>query len=163
MKKWILLTFALLLCLSACTPQPAPTTTALQAPEKLDMEQVYTRIIKDLSMPEMMLLGADQMLDYCGIQSADCRQAVVSICADGLRTDEIWLIEAVDADALARLKTAAENRLQQKADESKSYSPEQYAVVQKAQTISSGNYLAVLVSPDVDAMAAAFRAAANTN
>ena len=92
------------------------------------------------------------MLNFCGIHAEDCAQAVVATCVDGLRTDELWLIEAADEAALENLKTLAETRLKQKGEESISYSPEQYAVVEKAQVIANGLYLAVIVSPDVDAL-----------
>ena len=98
-------------------------------------------------------------MNFLGIDTADCKQYVVMICADGMRTDEVWLIEAKDADALARLTELAENRLSSKADETVSYAPDQYLVVEKAHLLTNGNYLALLVSPEVDAMKAGFEAA----
>ena len=83
-----------------------------------------------------------------------------AICSDSLRTDEIWLIEAVDAEALQRIQTLAENRLTAKAEESITYSPEQYAIVQKAVVVTQGNYFALLVSPEVEALETLFRNAA---
>ena len=109
-------------------------------------------------MPEMILIeDADMRLNLMGIQEGDCSQVVTAVCADGLRTDEIWLIEANDAEALARIQNAAQVRLHAKDEESISYSPEQNAVVKKAEMLTCGNYFALLVSPDVEAMAELFR------
>ena len=89
-----------------------------------------------------------------------CKQAKVAVCFDGLRADEIWLIEAADASALEELKSLAEGRLERKGEESITYSPEQYKVVEAAQVITAGNYLAVIVSPDAQALADIFNQAA---
>ena len=114
----------------------------------VDVQKVYNDCID--RMNEMVPLDADMMLDFCGIKAEDCVKAFVAISSDGLLTDEIWLIEAVNADAAQRLLNQADNRLEAKAEESQSYSPVQYAVVQKAQVIRTGNYIAVLVAPNVD-------------
>ncbi len=114
----------------------------------VDLDKVYSDCSKE--MPEMIALDADMMLNYCGIKAEDCKKSLVYICSDSLLTDEIWLIEATDADALARIKDLAESRLEAKGEESITYSPVQYEVVQKAKTVTAGNYFALLVSPDVD-------------
>ena len=57
-----------------------------------------------------------------------------------------------------KLKQMAQNRLTAKDEESVTYSPEQNAVVKKAVLETYGNYLVMIVSPDVETIAAAFRA-----
>lgn len=146
-----LLVLLCLLSLAACgkdAPAKTPTVT--------DMNQMYEKIQQAVTMPEMLKLDASMMLDYCGIRQEDVKQAVVAICADSLRTDEIWLLEAVDADTAQRLVELANKRLTKKGEESITYSPEQYAVVEKAQLVQMGNYIALLVSPDSVAMADVF-------
>lgn len=167
MKKicLFLLIAALLLSVTACgdTATEATETTAQSADSaavpaaSVDMQTLYDTMVSQ--MPEMILLNEAMMLNFCGIAAEDCTQAVVATCADGLRTDELWLIEAADEAALENLKALAETRLKQKGEESISYSPEQYAVVEKAQVITSGLYLAVIVSPDVDALAETYHGA----
>ena len=112
-------------------------------------------------MPEMLVMDETMMLNFCGIEAEMCNQAVVAVCFDGLRADEIWLIEAKDADALEQRQTLANSRLERKGEESITYSPEQYEVVQKAEVITAGNYLAVIVSPDVQTLVEIFNEAAN--
>lgn len=160
MKKMIctLLACLLTLNLAACISAP-DTTTGDSGLETLDMAKVYTDITKGVDMPEMILLDADTTLDLTGVQAENCKQCVVYICADGLRTDEIWLIEAADDAAMAGLRSLVDARLEAKAAESKTYSPEQYAIVQAAQTFYYGQYLALLVSPEVETLADNFSAA----
>lgn len=158
MKRFatILLAAAMLLSLCACGGQETPETTAAPTeapttePVPVDLARVYDTVSGQ--MPEMILLDETMMMNFLGIAAEDCAVAVVATCADGLRTDEIWLIEAADEAALERLKTLAETRLRLKGEESITYSPEQYAVVQKAELITSGLYLALVVSPDVDTL-----------
>ena len=155
MKKLIcvLLSLVLLLGIAGCQSEAV----------EMDMQAVYEEISQSIELPQMLELDASLMLDYCGIKAADVKQAVVVICADSLRTDEIWLLEATDADAASRLMSLAEKRLKKKGEESITYSPEQYKVVEKAQLIQAGNCIALLVSPDAEAMAQVFNQAAGKN
>lgn len=151
MKKLIALLLAVLtLCLAGCGGKE-------QAVE-MDVQAVYESMEGDL--PEMLVMDEAMMLNFCGIKPEQCKQVVVAVCSDGLRADEVWLIEAADEAALKELEALAEGRLTRKGEESITYSPEQYEVVKKAEVITAGNYLAVLVSPDVDALVKIFDEAA---
>ena len=150
MKKIIALLLCLMMALSltACggdTPDSPNTSTDAVA---VDVEKLYNDCIA--KMNEMVPLDADMMLDFCGIQAGDCVKACVAISADGLLTDEIWVIEVVNEEAAQRILDQADKRLKAKAEESITYSPVQYAVVQKAQVLRTGNYIAMLVAPNVD-------------
>lgn len=156
----MILTACMLLCLVACgAKSPAETQNATEdalstaqtsAKEPANMEKLYE--LMAAQMPEMIRMDETTMLNFCGIQAEDCVQVVAAICADGLITDEVWLIEAKDQEALGRLKALAETRLQMKGEESITYSPEQYAVVQEAKVLTKDLYMALIVSPDVDTL-----------
>ena len=61
--------------------------------KEVNMEELYQQLLD--TMPEMILIeDADMRLNLMGIQEGDCVQVVTAVCADGLRTDEVWLIEA---------------------------------------------------------------------
>jgi hypothetical protein len=126
---------------------------------ELDLQAIYDSMIAVENMPEMLPLEADMQMNFCGIDANDCVTSLVSICANSLRADEIWLIEAKDEAALEKLQALAEARIQAKDEETVSYNPEQNAVVRNAQVFTEGNYLFLLVSPDVDALKAQVEAA----
>ena len=150
MKKILaaLLIITLLLSVCACGPSEE---------KYVDLTLLYADFQKTL--PEMMLLNEDTMLNFLGIDTEDCAQVIVALCENGLKTDEIWLIQAKDSDAMDRLTAMANSRITAKKDETLNYSPEQFAVVEKAVIINQGLYLAVIVSPDVDTLKSAFEAA----
>lgn len=162
MKKLFcaILACMMLLSLTACGDNGNTTGGANNTPLELNLSEIYTTITKDAQMPEMMQLETDMLLDLFGIRAEYCNQAVVYMCVNSLRADEIWLLEAKDAESLAALKNLAQARLDQKDAESVTYSPEQNAVVKAAQVIEAGNYFVMIVSPDAAAIAGAFRTAA---
>ena len=143
MKKLIVLILAavMLLSITACGGAEA---------KSVDLQQIYSSY--ESTLPAMMVLDEGTMMNFLGISAEDCTQVVAAICADGLRADEVWLIEAVSAEAAARLEGLAKNRIQQKDDESVNYSPEQNAIVKKSLVKVAGNYVFFICSPEVEAM-----------
>ena len=167
--KCFLLAILMLVMLCGCSGEAAPAETTAPAAQEtvapteaavLNMQELYDAMTGIEGAPEMVALDADMQLNFCGINPADCLQSNVAICGNSLRTDEIWLIEAVDEAALERIRAMAEARLTAKGEESITYSPEQYAIVQDAQIFTQGNYFALIVSPDVDALSEIFCSAA---
>lgn len=149
--KRILALLAAVLLLCGCGAQADNTD---KTPVAVDMAALYTKL-EGLGLPNMVEVGADMQLSLYGIESTDVVSAKVAISDDGLLADEVWLIEAVSAEAAARLESLAKNRIQQKDDESVTYSPEQNAVVKKSYLAVEGNYLFFICSPQVEAMTAA--------
>lgn len=122
-----------------------------KAPAEVNVTTLYTQL-EGLGLPAMVDVGPDMMLSLYGIEEADVKQAKVAISDDGLRADEVWLLEAVSADAAKKLEGLVKNRIQQKDDESITYSPEQNAIVKKSYTEVAGNYVFFICSPEVEAM-----------
>ena len=147
----ILLCAVLLLSMAACGGEPAPEK------KNVDLNAVYESF--GASLPEMWVLDKDMMLNMFGIKAEDCTQVITAIVSTGLNVDEVWLIEAKDAAALEQLKALAESRMKAKADETVDYLPDQYVFVEKGVILTEGLYLALIVSPDVDNLKAAFEAA----
>ena len=110
MKRLIALLLAvLMLCLAGCGGKDSG------ADVQMDVQAVYDSMVPVL--PEMLPMDEMMMLNFCGIEASMCEKAVVSVCFDGLRADEIWLIEAKDAASLENLKNLAQSRLNRKGEE----------------------------------------------
>lgn len=145
----LLLLAAMVLTLAACGSK---TVT-------IDLDAVYKTA--ETKLPTMLPLDTTGQLNFMGVKAEDCEKSIVAICGDGsLRADEIWLIKAKDKDALARIQKLADTRLKAKAEETESYVPDQYTVVKAAVTVTRDLYFAMIVSPEAEAIKAAFEAAA---
>lgn len=152
MKKILSLMLALSLALSlaACGGKAEEAAS-------VDVNALYESYSQ--YMPDMFYPDEATLLNFLGISAEDCAQYKIAICAEGMRTDEIWLIEAKDEASLENLRQLAQTRIEAKLDETVSYAPDQYVVVEEAELLVHGLYLALLISPDVDALKAGFEAA----
>ena len=149
--------FAMILCAAMLLGMTACGSEAAPAQKSVDLNALYESF--GPSLPEMWVLDEEMMLNMYGIKAEDCTQVITAIVSTGLAADEVWLIEAKDADALARLKALAESRMTAKAEETVNYLPDQYVFVEKGVILTEGLYLALLVSPDVDTLKASFESA----
>lgn len=147
---------ALVVTLAACGGEKAPKSVQMQA------QEVYTQLSEKAVKSAMLKLNESLLLDLCGIRSEDVKQAVVAICEDSLLTDEVWVVEATDEAAAQRIIELAKNRLKKKGEESITYSPEQYAVVEKAQLLQNGSFVVLLVAPNVADLAASLETVTGT-
>ena len=114
----------------------------------VDMAAIYGQV--EESLPEMYQMDADTMLNYLGISMEDCVQAVTAVASEGVRADEIWLIEAKNAQSLTNIQKLAESRLTAKEEETIQYAPAQYAIVKDAKRLTQGQYFVLVVSPNAD-------------
>lgn len=141
----VLLLAALLL--AACGSRPAASA---------DLPAVYDSISDSLALPEMLVLPAQRVQNYYGLDPESCPQLLIAVCDEGLRVDEIWLIEAADEKAAEALLATARSRIEQICTETENYLPDQYAVAKAAQALRIGNSVGLFVSPDAKAMADLF-------
>ena len=121
-----------------------------------DLQALYDEISGSLELPEMLLLPAQRVQSYYGFGPDTCRQLLVAVSDEGLRVDEIWLIEAADAKTAEAILAAARSRIEQVCAETENYLPDQYAVARGAEALRIGNSVGLFLSPDAKAMAELF-------
>lgn len=162
MKKLLILGLALVMLLSlcACTPksegQDADTsveTTQSKQAKDLNMQSLYDAFGKAADLSEMEVWDD---LEFFGIEPGDVKQAVLAVHGPGTQADEIWLIEAVDADAAKAIAELAESHRKYQSDMYSKYAPEQHKVLEKAEILQSGNYVVMIVSPEVEKLVKVF-------
>ena len=158
MKKYIAGLLALVLLLSGCGAAVEKTESETKETAPLDVAALYTQLEGE-GLPEMLSLDAGMQLNLYGIQAEAVKQSKVAVASDGLRADEIWLVEATDGENAQSIKELAEGRIRQKDRESVTYSPEQNAIVKKAVVVAEGNFVYLICSPNVEAMASIVEAA----
>lgn len=148
MKKLIALMLALVLALgfAGCSGNETNEPEAAA----VNVDELYASIESSVELNEMTILEEDMILNLLGIEAEKTVQLKVAEAADGLLADEIWLVEAVDEAAAQEIVDLANVRKDAQAASSKTYSPEQYEIVTRAEIITSGNFVAFIVSPAVD-------------
>ncbi len=148
LKKTVLpLLLVLLLLLPGCGGKSKATA---------DLKQLYSEIESRVELPEMLALNEQRIRNYYGIDPEACKQCFLAVSDDGLRVDEIWLIEAGDEKAAEALLASAQSRIEQICIETKDYLPDQYVVAKDAQALRVGNSVALFISPDAKEMAQLF-------
>ena len=140
MKKLATLLAVLALCvlLTACGAKEEKTA---------DLTAVLAKFPTN---EDMMSLTEEDMLDFYGIQAADMKQFAAAMNGTGIKCDEYALVEAVDADAAARVKIALDNRYQEKLNQMDGYLPDEYAIVKACSVEQNGNYVAMIVAENAD-------------
>lgn len=154
MKQFVCLILAamMLLSLTACGgSQPAETTAPETEAAPVDLQALFDAMADKL--PDMIAMDDAMLMNFCGIEPEMCAQVVAAIGGTGLMTDEVWLVEAVDEESLNKIEELAGTRLKMKAEETESYAPDQYEIVREGKIIRSGLYLALIVTPEVEALA----------
>ena len=144
-----LLSLLLIFGLAACSGGNEPAF-------EMDVQEVYEQLIALPDMSAMIELPEDKALDFLGLDYSKCVQALAAICAVNIQADEIWLVEAKDGSAAAEIEELARSRVEQRMEEFKGYSPEQYKVLEGAAILREGNYVVLLVSQDTEALKTAF-------
>ena len=129
------------------------------APVQADLQEVYRQISDLEESEEMILLSEKRMKNNYGIDPESCPQAIVAVSGDGLRVDEVWLIEAAGEQEAKEIEALAQSRIQQVCFETESYLPDQYNVAKLGRVVRIGNYVGMFIAPNADDMEAAFRKA----
>lgn len=107
---------------------------------------------------DMMTLDENDLMNAYGINADDVKQFAGATSID-LKADEIVLIEAKDADAAARVKSALDARYDAKVTETIDYQPEEYAVIKDCKVTSDGNFVAMIIAGNAADLTKAYNAA----
>lgn len=160
MKKLMILCLCVVMALSliACGGENTRETQPQQnqsKPVEMNVEQTYSAMLEAAQLPEMQVVDESMLLDLYGIDPADTKQLVVAVPATDVVADELWLIEAKDAQAAEKLKGIIESRIQAKAAEWKTYgTPDNLQAVENAEVLTSGNYLVMVIARDAEPLVA---------
>ena len=148
---WMLI-FCTVLCCAGCGSSSGTETAA--SAEAPDLQALYDGMTQTAEFPEMFLLSPERVAKLYGIDTAACPQAIFATVENGLRIDEIWLVEAESEESAGKIEEIALGRVEQLKRETENSLPDQYAVAEKARVLRRGNVVALLVSPEAEALAA---------
>ena len=136
-----------LLLLALLTASFLWTGCSKPAPKEADLPSVMDAMKKKITNTQMMDLSADDLMPNYGIAEQDVQQFAARVDSTGTKGDEILLLEGTDGAAAGRIEEKLNARYRQKEIEMKDYLPEEYAMLKKCSVERSGNYVALIVSP----------------
>ena len=141
------------------TTTAAPTTTTTEAPKKVDLSSLSSRMISQVGVDGAMPLAKERLTDPYGIAQSDIASAGCFITMNGSFPEEAIMIEAKDSGAKSRIVSALNTRLSDVLVQAENYDAENYALAKQCKVISNGNYVALFVSPQHAAMESMFNSA----
>lgn len=156
-KKYVLSVYVIIilsLFLSACGATPASSVSVDRGAQFV---QAYEQM--EGKLPEMMEMPEDTVLDFYGIDPAEYSAALFRLSVDNMLADEVILIQAKDEPSATHIEEMLNGRLQAKAEEAESYSPDQYAIISKCSVYRDGLTLAMIVNANAEEMLTVFQQA----
>lgn len=158
MKKTItlFLTAVLLFCAAGCAAKPDAQTAetgsgaSAQSADAVDLAPLLQEMLDSVTLPEMMTLSQDDLLDYFGLEAQWCADAAACINANGFEKDEIILVRAADADSVPLVTACLETALENAAAEMQNYLPQQYAMIRECKVQSRDLYVWLFISDKAD-------------
>ena len=151
MKKFVLLILALaLLCvLCACGTAAEPEPTA-----------VTDEIIATLAIESPLTIPQERLPALYGIEAADIAAYSCFTTLDGgVFPDEVVIVKATDSAAAGRVEECLNARLASLLAQTQNYDPESLAIAQQCRVQKNGNYIALFISPQHEAMEQIYAAA----
>ena len=140
----VLMVCALALCLfTACS---GGTT------EAKPVADIYKQIEETVTLPELIDSDSNYIKNYYALDTADFEEYVFKSSADMMKADTIILIKAKDTDTVKKVEEQLGLILEQLKKENENYNPSEYEIINKGQLASKGNYVYLVISPDVDAI-----------
>lgn len=131
-------------------------TVSMTASEFISVKDIMDKIESEGLLPEdRITLTTDNLLDYYGIESVWVVESAAVQNASGYQ-DEIIIINASNPSAV---RNQLKDHIEYQKEQMKNYSPEQYALLEKCDTVENGNYIALFISDNADRMTEIFNSA----
>lgn len=162
MKKFgcFFLAILLVLSLTACGGKTSTDNPYYDAESGvIRLSELKSDMLKGLNITDALNLGSDAMLSQYGIQGEDIADLACFVTLDGAFPQEIVMVRASSADAANRVKERLQTRLEEFRIQSQNYDAVNYAIAQKCSILTSGNYVAMFLTPDYEAMRQMFQSA----
>ena len=118
--------------------------------KEVNLDDVISKMGEEVSMEGMIEFTKSDLSDYYGIEEDSIKQFVGRVHDSGIKSDEIVLIEATDSKNAEIVRDRLQERYQSKVNENSSYNPTELAVIEKCKVSMNGNYVSMIVSPEVE-------------
>ena len=110
------------------------------------LEEIYTKMVESVEMPQMVLMDEDYITNYYGIDLTAFDEYVFAAAEDVLLAENIILVKVKDGQSTEPVVSILEKIIKQKKAELESYLPEQFKIVEKSSVVTKGNYVILIIS-----------------
>lgn len=160
LKKIVALAMAAMMAVAlvACGNTAAkPTAT----PEPVDLAAFAEKYVSEQLMPPLLDTNEDmgkQILDtsYAGLSDLDLEQCLPYVSMMSINNTEMVLVQTKNADDVAKVKEIFQARIDAMVNGGAFYPETTEIWTNNAEIVEKGNYVAVIVSEDKDAIVEAF-------
>lgn len=112
------------------------------------LQEVFEQMESSELLPDMTPVQKDIVLDSYGFDSEDYTEAVFYQSSDNSLPDEVVLVTANDEEKAEEIEEMLYTRLNTKAEEAQSHSPEHYIIITSCVVERNGSQVALIVSAD---------------
>ena len=113
------------------------------------LSDISDELNQKVEFSELFPMSSDDLFQDTGINESMYKDSVMLIPTDSLLANRMFFFEAVDSDKAAFIEKKLKNYLEQQKVASQDYSPEMYAVFNKASVVRSGNYVHLVVVDEI--------------
>ena len=164
LKKIVTLAMAAMMAVAlvACG-NTAAQPTATPTPKPVDLAAFGEKYVTDQVMPPLLDTNEDmgkQILDmnYAGLSEMELEQCLPYVSMMSINNSEMVLVQTKSADDVAKVKEIFQARIDNMLNGGTFY-PETIEIWQNnAEIVENGNYVALVVSTDKDAIVQAYNA-----
>lgn len=162
LKKIVTLAMAAVLAVSlvACgNTASKPTAT----PQPVDLAAFGEKYVTDQKMPALLDTQEDmgkQIMDanYAGLNDIDTQQCLLYVSLMGVNSSEMALVQVTNAQDVSKVKDIFQARIDGMINGGAFYPSDVENWTNNSQIVTNGDYVALVVSTDKDAIVEAFNA-----
>lgn len=110
--------------------------------------EITAKIQEDVKFPGMAEIGADRMAGYYDVAADKIDSYSAYICGSGAYPDEIAVFKMKSADDVNAVKSVLEKRVESQSATFKDYTPDEMYKIDGNNVVTSGNYVALIISAD---------------
>lgn len=160
LKKIVTLAMAAVLAVSlvACgSTTSKPTAT----PEPVDLSAFGEKYVTAQEMPALLDTQEDmgkQIMDanYAGLSDIDTQQCLLYVSLMGVNSSEMALVQVTNSDDVSKVKDIFQARIDGMLNGGAFYPSDVETWTNNAEIVTNGDYVALVVSADKDAIVEAF-------
>ncbi len=118
----------------------------------MSVEELYQKITQEVSLASPVCMDDEFIMNYYGIDASLLDEYVFSMSEDAAQAETVIVMKAKDAADIDGLVSCLQVVIDEKKTEMENYIPEQFAIVEKSEVQTTGDYVWLVISEQADAI-----------